>query len=137
KGLRMTFSPTQLKKMVKHGGFIGALLPFLSQTVLPILTGTVLPALASGAIGSVGAYGMNKAINAIKGEGLTNFALFSKEQAAPSWKAGGGLTNFGEVSTGGCVKPKLIGGMIGKQYGALFSKEQAAPSGKAGSKTQK
>lgn len=90
-GVRLTFSPTQLKKMTKHGGFLAALLPFLAETVLPALTSTVLPALASGALGGLATYGVNKAIKAAEGSGLSN---------------------FGEVSSGGCIHPKLIGGTI-------------------------
>ena len=77
--------------MSKNGGFIQALLPFLTGTVLPALTGTVLPALATGALGGLASYGVNKAIKAAEGSGLSN---------------------FGEVSSGGCVKPKLIGGSL-------------------------
>jgi len=73
------------------GGFIQALIPFLTGTVLPALTGTVLPALASGALGSLASFPFNKAIKAAEGNGLSN---------------------FGEVSSGGCVKPKLIGGSL-------------------------
>ena len=91
KGLRMNFSASHLKKMTKHGGFLAALLPFLAETVLPALTGTVLPALASGALGSLASFGVNKAIKAAEGNGLSN---------------------FGQVSSGGCVKPKLIGGSL-------------------------
>lgn len=91
KGLRMNFSASHLKKMTKHGGFLAALLPFLAETVLPALTGTVLPALASGALGGLATYGVNKAIKAAEGNGLSN---------------------FGQVSSGGCAAPKLIGGSL-------------------------
>ena len=91
KGLRMNFSASHLKKMSKHGGFLAALLPFLAETVLPALTGTVLPALASGALGGLATYGVNKAIKAAEGNGLSN---------------------IGQVSSGGCAAPKLIGGSL-------------------------
>ena len=89
KGLRMSFSASHLKKMSKHGGLLDALLPFLAETVLPALTGTVLPALASGALGGLATYGVNKAIKAAEGN-----------------------SNFGQVSSGGCAAPKLIGGSL-------------------------
>ena len=92
-GVRLTFSPTQLKKMSKHGGFLAALLPFLTSTVLPALTSTVLPALATGALGGLATYGTNKILDKIEGKGLSN---------------------FGEVS-GGCARPKLIGGTVKKK----------------------
>ena len=93
KGLRMNFSPSHLKKMSKHGGFLAKkpLLPFLAETVLPSLTGTVLPALTSGALGGLATYGVNKAIKAAEGNGLSN---------------------FGQVTSGGCAAPKLIGGSL-------------------------
>jgi len=91
-GVRLTFSPTQLKKMSKHGGFLAALLPFLAETVLPALTSTVLPALATGALGGLATFGTNKILNKID--------------------SGSGLSNFGQVSSGGCAAPKLIGGNV-------------------------
>lgn len=58
RGARLTLSVAQLNAMCKHGGFLGAILPFL--------TSTILPALATGAATSAG----SKIFKNIFGDGI-------------------------------------------------------------------
>lgn len=92
KGLRLKFSPTQLKKMAKHGGF----LPFLAPLLGGLMTAAkfALPALATGALGGVASEAVSAIGRKVRGEGLLDGAIKGAIM-------GNGLTQFGTVTGSG------------------------------------
>ncbi len=100
KGLKLTFSPTQLKKMSKNGGFLQFLTPFLPM---------IGKALAGGVLSGLAGVAVNKIADAASGKGLANFGqkqggcmkcsgdmIMMPEIGAKKKTSGEGLYQFGQ-----------------------------------------
>lgn len=108
KGLRLTFSPTHLKRVHKSGGF-AFLAPLLSTiaSFLPSLStiaSVAGPALAGGVLGGLADFGTRKIAQKISGEGLSQFGQITgsgmpkkKPPMKKSLTAGQGLYTFGQI----------------------------------------